>query len=351
MKNVKVLWLSLALVFMLGVPCLAETYAGTMSITPFAGGYLFQSKESLENKPVFGLRLGYDFSRNWGIEAAGDYLTTKSDADLGDATVYGGRLEALYYYAPDEKLVPYFAVGAGGRSLKYDDFSDLDRGHFLVDWGLGVKYSLSDSLALRADIRHMILINDTIQNLEATLGISYLIGGDKPAPVVEEVAPVVVEPAPAPAPAPVVEPTPAPVPMPVVPVPAPTVMEKEIIEKGRATLDIKFRTNKADIQPQYHAELAEFATVMKKHPDLKVVIEGHTDNVGSAPFNQKLSQRRADSVKRYMTEKFGIDASRLKAKGYGLSMPIASNATAAGKAKNRRVEAVVEYMDKKIIKE
>jgi len=348
MKNVKVLWLSLALVFMLGVPCLAETYAGTMSITPFAGGYLFQAKENLKNKPVLGLRLGYDFSRNWGIEVAGDYLTTKSDADLGDATVYGGRLETLYYYVPDQKLVPYFAVGLGGRSLKYDDHSNLDRGHFLVDWGLGAKYSLSDNLALRADIRHMILINDTIQNLEATLGISYLIGGTKPAPVVEEVAPVV-EPAPAPAP-PVVEPTPAPVPMPVVPVPAPTVMEKEIIEEGRATLDIKFKTNKADIQPQYHAELATFGDVMKKHPDLKVIIEGHTDNVGGAAYNQKLSQRRAESVKRYMTEKFGIDASRLKAKGYGLSIPIASNSTAAGKAKNRRVEAVVEYMDKKIIK-
>lgn len=346
MKNVKVLWLSLALVFLLGAPCLAETYAGTLSITPYAGGYLFQAKENLKNKPVAGLRLGYDFSPNWGVEAAGDYLTTKSEADLGDATVYGGRLEALYYYAPDKKLVPYFAVGAGGRSLKYDDFSNLDRGHFLVDWGLGAKYSLTDNLALRADFRHMILINDTIQNLEATLGISYLIGGAKPAPVVEEAAPIV-EPAPAPAP-PVVEQTPAPVPLPAAPVPAPTVMEKQIMEKGRATLDIKFRTNKADIQPQYHAELANFADVLKRHPDLKVVIEGHTDNVGGAPFNQKLSQRRADSVKRYMTEKFGIESSRLKAVGYGLTKPIASNATTAGRAKNRRVEAVVEYMDKKI---
>jgi OOP family OmpA-OmpF porin len=139
--------------------------------------------------------------------------------------------------------------------------------------------------------------------------------------------------------------------MPVVPVPAPTVMEREIIEEGRATLDIKFKTDKADIQPQYHAELATFGDIMKKHPDLKVIIEGHTDNVGTAAYNKKLSQRRADSVKRYMTEKFGIEASRLKAKGYGLSVPIASNATAAGKAKNRRVEAVVEYMDKKIIKQ
>jgi len=344
MKNVKVLWLSLTLVFLLGAPCLAETYAGTMSITPFAGGYLFQAKENLKDKPVAGLRVGYDFSRNWGVEAAGDYLTTKSDADLGDATVYGGRLETLYYYTPDKKLVPYFAVGVGGRSLKYDDYSNLDRGHFLVDWGLGAKYSLSDNLALRADIRHMILINDTIQNLEATLGISFLFGGEKPAPVVEEAAPVV---EPTPAPAPVVKPTPVPVPMPVAPVPAPTVMEKEILEKGRATLDIKFRTNKADIQPQYHAELAKFADVMKKHPDLKVAIEGHTDNVGGAPYNLKLSQRRADSVKRYMTEKFGIEISRLKAVGYGLTKPIASNATTAGRAKNRRVEAVVEYMDKK----
>jgi len=87
---------------------------------------------------------------------------------------------------------------------------------------------------------------------------------------------------------------------------------------------------------------------MIKHPELKVVvIEGHTDSVGSAQYNMKLSQRRADSIRTYIIEKFKIEPDRLKAKGYGLTKPVASNKTAKGRQENRRVEAVVEYMVKK----
>jgi len=87
---------------------------------------------------------------------------------------------------------------------------------------------------------------------------------------------------------------------------------------------------------------------MKQYPDLNVVIEGHTDNVGTAAYNKKLSQRRADAVKTYMVKKGGIDANRLTTQGFGLEKPIASNATKAGKAQNRRVEAATaEYTIKK----
>jgi outer membrane protein OmpA-like peptidoglycan-associated protein len=146
-------------------------------------------------------------------------------------------------------------------------------------------------------------------------------------------------PPPAPQPAPkeeVVPPTPA-------PTPAPTEEEKAMVEKGRITLNIEFDTNKADIKDQYNDVLFIFANIMKKHPDLKVTIDGHTDNVGNAKENQILSQKRAESVKNYLVTKFGIDASRITGKGYGQTKPIADNATKEGRQKNRRVEAATDY--------
>lgn len=104
-------------------------------------------------------------------------------------------------------------------------------------------------------------------------------------------------------------------------------------------LNITFDTNKSDIKPQYHNELKAVADFLKEFPTAKGVIEGHTDNVGSAASNMKLSQRRADSVRSYLIKTFGIAPARVTAKGYGLTKPVADNKTAAGKQQNRRIEA------------
>ena len=74
--------------------------------------------------------------------------------------------------------------------------------------------------------------------------------------------------------------------------------------------------------------------------DWKLTIEGHTDSDGSKAANLKLSQARAESIRNYITNKFGIDTKRLTAKGYGSDKPIASNKTKDGKTKNRRIEAL-----------
>ncbi|MCX5811629.1 MAG: SUMF1/EgtB/PvdO family nonheme iron enzyme [Proteobacteria bacterium] len=120
-------------------------------------------------------------------------------------------------------------------------------------------------------------------------------------------------------------------------------MEVTILEKGRITLDIHFDFDKWNIKLKYHEEIKRFAEVMKKYPDMKVQIEGHTCIIGGAKYNLRLSQRRADSVRKYLIQKFGIEPSRLTAKGYGLSRPIASNKTAEGRKQNRRIEGVAEY--------
>lgn len=75
---------------------------------------------------------------------------------------------------------------------------------------------------------------------------------------------------------------------------------------------------------------------MKKHPRLKVEIQGHTDSTGSPAYNLKLSQRRADSVRDYLLSQ-GVPEDQLQTKGYGQTQPVATNKTAEGRAKNRRV--------------
>lgn len=104
---------------------------------------------------------------------------------------------------------------------------------------------------------------------------------------------------------------------------------------------IHFETNKFDID-QISKEILENAVVfLKKNPTKKLDIGGHTDNVGEAPYNVKLSNERANSVKNYLVN-HGIKSSRLTAKGYGFNVPVADNATESGRAQNRRAEIKVK---------
>ncbi|OPY92087.1 MAG: Outer membrane porin F precursor [Syntrophaceae bacterium PtaU1.Bin231] len=124
-------------------------------------------------------------------------------------------------------------------------------------------------------------------------------------------------------------------------------MEKQIVEKGRVTLNVQFDTDKAIVKPEYGDDIEKLADVMAGHPELKIAIEGHTDNVGALKYNMNLSQKRADAVKNVLVKKYGIDPARLTAKGFGETKPIADNKTKAGKQQNRRVEASAEFVIKK----
>jgi outer membrane protein OmpA-like peptidoglycan-associated protein len=107
-----------------------------------------------------------------------------------------------------------------------------------------------------------------------------------------------------------------------------------------STHGILFATGSATIEGESTPTLQEIADMLTTHPDLKLLIEGHTDNVGSAAANQALSEQRAAAVKQYLVSKNGIAAARLQTKGYGASKPAASNDTPAGRQQNRRVELV-----------
>lgn len=104
--------------------------------------------------------------------------------------------------------------------------------------------------------------------------------------------------------------------------------------------DISFDSGSANVRPEFQAVLNRFAQGMKTLPNAKVIIVGHTDNSGSAAVNDPLSLHRANATREYVVRQ-GISAARISTEGRGASQPIADNGTAAGRAKNRRVEIFV----------
>lgn len=111
--------------------------------------------------------------------------------------------------------------------------------------------------------------------------------------------------------------------------------------EGRVAInDIHFATGKAEILPESYKFIEKIEKLLKSHPDLKLLIEGHTDNVGEFDANMKLSKERAAAVKSYLVEKSGIAADRLETMGQGEAHPVADNDTEEGRAENRRVEIV-----------
>jgi OOP family OmpA-OmpF porin len=100
-----------------------------------------------------------------------------------------------------------------------------------------------------------------------------------------------------------------------------------------------FDFNKATLTAEGRRHVDHAVSLMKESPTLTVVVEGHTDSIGSDAYNMKLSQRRADTVRDYMI-KAGISGSRIKTEAFGKTKPIASNKTAEGRAQNRRVDII-----------
>ncbi len=104
--------------------------------------------------------------------------------------------------------------------------------------------------------------------------------------------------------------------------------------------DLLFATDSASVRPDLRADLNTVASSLLKYPNSRIEVIGHTDNTGSAAYNQDLSQRRAVSVASVLRES-GVPGSRIAAYGRGEDQPIASNLTAEGRAKNRRVEIII----------
>ena len=422
----KMLLLAVAGMMALASLASAANREGQFSVSPVIGGYTYDAGQNIDTTLIYGARAGYNITKHFGVEALFDYVNSEFKGNKQDVVMYRYGGELLYHFFPDNKLVPYLAVGYAG--LNFDAKGINTRTYGAFDFGAGAKYFLSDNFALRADIRGIIYKitdspfgNYTNNNLEYTVGAYIPFGGAQPA-----VKPVEPPPAPAPTPEPppvpkTVEPVPVPIPVPpaaptavltvapatvtlgqpatlnwrsqnasacdiqpgigqvppqgariitpgdtttytlscsgaggtatsatsvavIAPPPPPVVVAPLSVAAERfcskpAVINIQFDTDKSAIKPQYDSELKTVSEFLKEFPNAKGEISGHTDNVGSKAYNDKLSQSRADNVKKYIVEKFGIAAERIAAKGYGFSKPVASNKTKDGKAQNRRIEA------------
>lgn len=108
----------------------------------------------------------------------------------------------------------------------------------------------------------------------------------------------------------------------------------------QAPENITFDTGRADVKPQFRPVLDQLAYSISQYPNTVIRVEGHTDSTGSASFNQTLSENRASSVAGYLMQR-GVPGNRVESVGYGFTRPIADNATASGRAQNRRVEILI----------
>jgi outer membrane protein OmpA-like peptidoglycan-associated protein len=125
--------------------------------------------------------------------------------------------------------------------------------------------------------------------------------------------------------------------------------EAELLDTGTLRLEnVYFDTNMATLKPESDAALNEAGEILAKWPQLRIEVAGHTDSMGEDAYNLDLSRRRAQAVLDYLLGHFSLKGDRFSVKGYGETMPVADNGTAAGRAENRRVE--LKVLNREVLK-
>lgn len=298
----------------------------------------------------FGTDLGiaWPLSGRWTLETR--LFGSALDLDQGsrrDTHRFGLVLDLRFDLAPSEGAFAYLIGGVGAAYTSIVN-SDNDTNP-MANLGIGfMSKPLNDyGLRLRSDIRAVYDdYGDGFTDYRAGLGL--VVPMRKPQERIVEVEKVVYKEAPAPQP------------------PADTdgdgvpdnrdqcpntpegalvdargcqkVLERDIQE----TLYLEFDFDKAVVRPDSYSKLRNLADNARKYPAAKIVIEGHADSTGPKGYNENLSKRRAWAVRSVLISEFGVDAGRITSYAYGETRPIASNATAEGRAKNRRVEAIIK---------
>ena len=312
------------------------------------GGYSAVSLKHDHRDSGYKLFGGYQFNRYFALE--GGYFdlgkfsfmadTLPAGTLRGEYKFRGVNLDAVGTLPITGKLSALARVGVNYAETR-DTFSGTgalaginlnpSQRDTNYKYGLGLKYDLTQHLALQLEAERY-RVNDAVgsrNNVDLfSLGLVFRFGGSSSA---RNTKTGLHEPALVPTPVPVVAAAPQLV---IVPMPPRT-------EQYCSILDIQFEIDNDAIQREDSEKLAVLGTFMTKYPNTTAVIEGHTDDVGTAEYNLKLSQRRADSVVRYLEEQQRITTARLSAVGYGNTRPIADNQSEIGKRQNRRIDAVI----------
>lgn len=295
--------------------------AGQVFINPAVQYTWYDSDRAYKDK--------YDFDNNVGWQIGAEYMitdrfsveaaysrqnpsidgnnTADHNMDIKDSRWH---LDGLYYFKNGTRWVPYVAGGAGEGRFDYDvddayaptaGFNDHHDRETQINLGGGLRFFLTDHASLRADARVVHSLDENKNDIVASLGLSFSFGGEKPAPVV---AP------PPPAPAPVAPPPPPPEPQ---------------VEKVKLSSEALFDFNKATLRPGARQSLDELANKLTHYPKSidHIRVYGHTDRIGSAEYNQKLSTERAAAVTDYLVA-HGVPSTKIRAEGKGSTEPVTS---------------------------
>jgi|GEM_PF-3596364 len=188
MKKLFLNLIGCAVACLIAFPAAAEINGGDFSISPFVGALVYDSSQDLSSSFATGLRLGYHPTANLGLEGQFTYGAPRYKGKTGN--IYNARADILYHLFPDKKLIPFFAVGGGWMNA---NVGAVHSSHGVADAGVGLKYFIEDSIALRADFRQVMSISPkgsgTWQNSEITFGLTVQFGKAEPSPqpVVETV--------------------------------------------------------------------------------------------------------------------------------------------------------------------
>ncbi|MDB5987656.1 MAG: hypothetical protein JWR16_2709 [Nevskia sp.] len=348
MNTLRSCWIPLVLVSAFGTIAQAadDGFDDRFYFAPMGSYALTPNSSHLDNGIGGRLVVGKSVVPHLGFDLIGSYIhyqgkteTVSNGGGLCGVPVVGALCPDQQVHQASSSVAD---VGAGINAFLfrsnhgiYAHVDAMDGNKFVYDGGLGYDLALiHQGLGLRAEALYH---KESSRKGEPlfNLGLFIPIGDPPTAPAPPpEPEPVAVVPAQEPPPPP--PPPPCETPTPGTPINLAGCKNGDtIVLRG-----VNFEFNSANLTVNAKTLLDEVAQALTARADLKVEVDGHTDGIGSVNYNQKLSERRADSVKTYLVGK-GLDGGRLSAKGFGKSMPIADNATAEGRDLNRRVELKV----------
>ncbi|MCC4862020.1 hypothetical protein BCT47_26185 [Vibrio splendidus] len=294
-----------------------------------------------------GIYSGYNFSDKFGIELSSDFLGDYKTSFTKNGTtsqfsdpIIAISLTPMYRLAVQQEFDVFFKAGPAYISHGGED-------DVVLSAGIGLEKQLSSDWAVRVEYQYFDDFDDNyVQDLNSNLlsvGVSYNFGtGNTTASAAAATASAVaVTQAPS---EPITE-------------PAVVVEEKMAVVVTKAQTESysqeMFATNSTELSTDGKIALMPLVEVLKAHPQSSVAVVGHTDSTGAAEYNLMISKKRAAAVAAYIEEQ-GIEADRITASGEGEENPIASNATAEGRAQNRRVDATIpgfEYQEEVKVEE